>query len=328
LGQIVCSRYNEKEDIKSEGKLMSFLNRQTESWLLFWALGLLLIFLVSCNQANDDLNRSNEGADPGAALELPTSAPTSQPTPANTRVLPLDSLTPEPTPTITPIPDEVLGLVVQVIDGDTIAVVMEGDPPAMAYEVRYIGVDTPPNNRTNPWGVVAYETNRKMTGLKVVRLVRDETELDADGRLLRYVYVDNQLMSIILAEQGLAEATDVGQNSKFETEIAQAETQAREANLGLWSNVAPTPTATRAPTDAEVTDEPDQTTTPGPAETPATPRDGSATPEPDQTPDEADELTPAPEESVVPTPATPEATEEADETPTRTPTATPESTSE
>ena len=37
--------------------------------------------------------------------------------------LPLDSLTPSPTPTITPIPAEVLGLVVQVIDGDTLHII-------------------------------------------------------------------------------------------------------------------------------------------------------------------------------------------------------------
>jgi endonuclease YncB( thermonuclease family) len=156
-------------------------------------------------------------------------------------VVPPEVFTPGPPATITPIPDEVRALVVEVIDGDTITVVMEGDSPNQSYQVRYLGIDAPPNTPSAPWGVVAYETNRKLTNLKVVRLERDQTDFDEEGHLLRYVYVDNQLLSILLAEQGLARANIVEPDTRFEAEVLEAEARARQGNLGLWGS-APTPT--------------------------------------------------------------------------------------
>jgi len=208
---------------------------------IFLSVGCFLALLTACGQNTGPL----VGAIPRTqTVSLPTKEPTVQPSPLSTRVMPLEVLTPPPTPTITPIPDESLGLVIEVIDGDTIAVVMDGDPVQRAYPVRYLGVDAPA--RSNPWGTVAYETNRKMTNLKVVRLVRDETDFDAEGFLLRHVYVDNQLMSIILAEQGLARAAIAAPNRQFEDDILAAEERARAGQLGLWGEATPTPTITPA----------------------------------------------------------------------------------
>ena len=67
-------------------------------------------------------------------------------------------------------------------DGDTIAVVMAGDPPSRVYTVRYLGIDAPPNEPDSPWGRVAYETNRKLTNLKAVRLVRDQSAVGRGPR--------------------------------------------------------------------------------------------------------------------------------------------------
>lgn len=186
-------------------------------------------------------------------FELPTGAPTPEPSPSSTRVIAQASPTSEIRATITPIPDDVHGLVVEVLEGDTIAVVLESDSPSQVYVVRYIGIDTPPNTPDNPWGVAAYEANRKMVGLQAVRLVKDQTDFDADGNLLRYVYVDNQLMSIIMTEQGLARADIREPDTQFRGEIEEAETRARQGRLGLWSEVTPTPTATRSGAEAEGT---------------------------------------------------------------------------
>lgn len=218
-----------------------------------------------------------------ATVVLPTSAPTVAPSPVNTRVLPTENFTPGPTPTITPIPDEVRGLVVDVVDGDTILVVMDNDPPGRTYQVRYIGVDAPPRSPDNAWGMVAYETNRKLVGMKVVRLVKGQQDTDAEGRLLRYVYLGDELMSITMAEQGLARATTDGPDTAFREEIMAAEAQAREGRLGLWG---PLPTATpgriraATPTQAGTVT---ATGTPAADET-ETPAAGSQdTPEPEET---------------------------------------------
>ena len=232
-----------------------------------------------------------------ATVVLPTGGPTAAPSPVNTRVLPTENFTPGPTLTITPIPDEVRGLVVDVVDGDTILVVMDNDPPGRTYQVRYTGIDAPPRSPDNPWGMVAYETNRKLIGMKVIRLVRGEREMDDEGRLLRYVYLGDSMMSIIMAERGLARAAVSEPDTAFREEILAAEAQAREGRLGLWGPL-PTATPTRAggavPTrtgTAAITPEAATTGTPaaGETETPAAGSTGDGapttedTPEPEQT---------------------------------------------
>jgi micrococcal nuclease len=173
---------------------------------------------------------------------LPTAMPTSASTPVNTRVMPIDVLTPPPTTTVTPIPDEGRALVVGIVDGHTVLVVMEGDSPNQVYAVKHLGIEAPPLD--DPWGAVARESNRKLIHLKVVRLVRDETDFDDEGFLYRYVYLDDQLLSVLLAEQGLAQAAVNPPDTRFENRILQAEAQAKEGKLGLWSGVPPTPTST------------------------------------------------------------------------------------
>jgi micrococcal nuclease len=279
----------------------------------------LLILLVGCAQATP--------ATPGAVyreetVALPTGAPTSKPTPVSTRVLSAEILTPSPPPTITPIPDEVRAVVVEVLDGDTIRVVMEGDPPGLNYEVRYLGIDAPPNTASIPWGIVAFETNRRLINGQVVRLERDQSEVDEEGRLLRYVYLDDELLSIILAEQGLARASITEGDTRFQAEIEEAEQRARSARLGLWGNpptatppvvqtaVSTATTTLTATVAATTTLEPETTST---AETETTTTiESEATTE--ETP--AGSSSPTPTESD--TTATPEG--EADETTADTPT--------
>ncbi len=218
----------------------------------------ITIVLVSCNQSTKQQSQVNTHPE---TIPLPTAAPPPQPSPSSTRVMPITVLTPPPESTITPIPAETYGLVIDVIDGDTIAVVMDGDPLSVTYEVRYLGIDAPANDSSEPWGVVAYEKNHKLANLKVVKLVRDETDFDAEGYLLRYVYVDNTLLNSTLVEQGLAKAAITSPNDRLKTNIERAENKAKTEKLGLWSNKPPTstPALSRA---VESTDEPEDTPPP------------------------------------------------------------------
>ncbi|MCB0212791.1 MAG: thermonuclease family protein [Anaerolineae bacterium] len=213
------------------------------------------------------------------SLPLPTQEPTVAPSPSSTRVMPIEVLTPPPTATITPIPDEALGLIVEIIDGNTLAVILDGDPANLAYTVKLLGIDAPAID--SPWGMVAYETNQRVANLKVVRLVKDKTDYDEDGNLLRYIYIDNQMLNILLVERGLANAQISEPDTRFETEIEAAEARAQEGRLGLWSQQTPTPTLERVP-------EVDNTApTATPASTRATSTDDSeATEEPTQEPTE------------------------------------------
>ena len=219
--------------------------------------------IAGCGQS-PPFQEGTEAVSKAGTVTLPTPEPTVAPSPVNTRVMPLEVMTAVPTspltPTLTPIPDEVRALVVEVIDGDTIAVVMAGDPPSRVYVVRYLGIDAPPNEPDSPWGRVAYETNRKLTNLKAVRLVRDQSDQDEEGRLLRYVFIDNDLVSILLAEQGLARGDITEPDVRFQAEIEEAEGRARSNRLGLWGQ-PPTPAPTQAADTAEATTEPEATAT-------------------------------------------------------------------
>ena len=205
----------------------------------------VIMLLAGCSRVSTTSRSGSESLT--SPIALPTQAPTLEPTPPNTRVLPVEVLTPQPKPTITPIPDEVTGLITNVIDGDTLAVVLDGDRARQAYTVRLLGIDAPDNISNTPWGIVAYENLKKLAELKIVRLVRDQTDFDADGYLLRYVYLDDQLLNATLVEQGLARAAIEAPDTRFETAILAAESRARAEQLGLWNPQPPTPTAGASP---------------------------------------------------------------------------------
>jgi endonuclease YncB( thermonuclease family) len=197
----------------------------------------LLLWLVACAQSTPD-------APPGATFRdataaLPTAAPKANPSPTSTRVIPATVLTPGPSPTVTPIPAIVRAFVIEVLAGDTITVVLDGDPPGRKYSVRYLGIKTLP--ASVPWGKVAYDANRQLTSGKIVRLEQDQTGQDSQGNLLRHVFVGDALVSLALVEQGLAQADPAEPDLRFQSQLAAAAAQAKTGKLGQWG---PPPTAT------------------------------------------------------------------------------------
>lgn len=126
------------------------------------------------------------------------------------------------------------GIVIDVIDGDTIDVDINGK----VYRVRYIGVDTP--ERGDFYYQEAQNANANLVLDQEVILVIDVSETDQFGRLLRYVYLtDGTFVNAELVRQGYArQATfppDVA-NADYFTEL---EREARDSGAGLWANSAP-----------------------------------------------------------------------------------------
>ena len=120
--------------------------------------------------------------------------------------------------------------VTHVFDGDTIEVERDG----RAYRLRYIGVDTP--ERDEPFYQDAFDFNRDLVADEVVTLVRDVSETDQYGRLLRYVYLsDGTFVNAAVISSGLGRLVtfppDVAQTDNFK----QLQEQARLAGVGLWS---------------------------------------------------------------------------------------------
>jgi endonuclease YncB( thermonuclease family) len=118
--------------------------------------------------------------------------------------------------------------VVEIIDGDTIDVTMDGE----IYRVRYIGVNTPERNESCYQEATAANTN--LVYQQVVTLVRDVSETDRYDRLLRYIYVGGTFVNAALVEQGWAEAKDYPPDSAQADYLDSLEASAYSQSLGCW----------------------------------------------------------------------------------------------
>lgn len=126
--------------------------------------------------------------------------------------------------------------VVEVSDGDTFKIKM-GEK---TETVRLIGVDTPetkdPRKSVQCFGKQAYEFTKNALLNKQVRLESDPNDSDRDKykRLLRYVYVGEELINAKLIREGYAFAYTVFPFTKID-EFRTLESDARANNRGLWA---------------------------------------------------------------------------------------------
>ncbi len=136
------------------------------------------------------------------------------------------------------------GKVVDVVDGDTIKVLIEGK----VYSVRYIGMDTPEDTTTREFfGPEATTKNAEIVFGKEVVLIKDVSETDRYGRLVRYVLVGNLFVNLELVKLGFANAYPYPPDTSCENTFRAAEENARKAKLGFWG-IAPTATLKPAAT--------------------------------------------------------------------------------
>ena len=153
------------------------------------------------------------------------------PVPSST---PAPIITSLPSPTETPISASVSETfkVTRVVDGDTIEI--EG-----GEKVRYIGIDTPetvdPRKPVQCFGVEASKKNKELVEGKTVRLEKDITDRDKYSRALRYVWADDLFVNLELVKQGFANSYSYPPDIKYQKEFLAAETEAREAERGLWA---------------------------------------------------------------------------------------------
>jgi len=180
-----------------------------------------------------------------SALVSPTPKPEQV---AQVQATPTEVLTSTPEPEVAAAQDEVMGAdlvkVTRIIDGDTIE--LEG-----GQRVRYIGIDTPELSGNNPecYAREAYDKNRELVEGKQVRLEKDVSETDRYGRLLRYVYVDDNFINDLLVRTGYANASSYPPDIKYQDQFREAEKEARESNKGLWNScLTITPKPTTKPT--------------------------------------------------------------------------------
>ncbi len=118
--------------------------------------------------------------------------------------------------------------VVAVIDGDTIQI-------DTGQRVRYIGIDTPELRQQECFAQEAMARNKELVMGQTVRLVRDVSETDRYGRLLRYVFVDDRFINQLLVAEGFANASSYPPDVAYQQVFRSAEDLAREQGAGLWT---------------------------------------------------------------------------------------------
>src|SRR3989338_9518271 len=113
-----------------------------------------------------------------------------------------------------------------VISGDTIKL-------ADGRIIRYIGIDAP--DKEQCMYRTAAKINQVLVEGKQVVIEKDHTELDPDGNVLRYVWIDDQLINERIVSDGYARNTPQPPDLKYNGRFLNAHNQARELNKGLWA---------------------------------------------------------------------------------------------
>jgi endonuclease YncB( thermonuclease family) len=116
--------------------------------------------------------------------------------------------------------------VLSIYDGDTMTVQCLGN--SEKTKVRLYCIDTPERDQI-PWGTEARDHLRSVTG-KTVKLV--EIDEDIYGRTVGEVYSDNINLNLAQVKAGKAAVYDAFCEKP---EYQAAETEAKEAQLGIWA---------------------------------------------------------------------------------------------
>lgn len=122
-------------------------------------------------------------------------------------------------------------MIKRIIDGDTYETITN-------QQVRIIGVNTPEVfGETHLYGREASDYSKKRLDGKTVYLFKDVSETDKYKRLLRYLFIENDLTMFneTLVIQGFANTMTVPPNVMFSKKFIALEREARRKQIGLWN---------------------------------------------------------------------------------------------
>jgi len=179
---------------------------------------------------------------PTPGTQIQTAATPSNATAETTPTAQVASGSASPVPTTTPTTDTglVAATVIEVVDGDTIRVSIDG----RNYTVRLIGVDTPetrdPRQPVMCYGheATAFTSEMIKRANNRVLLEKDVSETDQYGRILRYVWLEHpdgrRMLNYELVAQGYAQVVTYPPDVRHADWFLQAQREAREQGRGLW----------------------------------------------------------------------------------------------
>lgn len=168
-----------------------------------------------------------------------------------------------------PKPQEQYYSVTKVVDGDTLAVDIDGE----VETIRLIGINTPetvdPRKTVECFGVEASNKAKELLSGQNVRVERDPSQGERDkyGRLLAYVYLESGVsFNKYMVEEGYAYEYTYNVPYIYQNEYKFAEIFAKENEKGLWAPGVcdlsePIPTSAPMSIPKEITTEASQTST-------------------------------------------------------------------
>lgn len=128
--------------------------------------------------------------------------------------------------------------VISVIDGDTIKIKYQNE----TVSVRLIGVNTPetvdPRTSVECYGQEASEYLKQLLTGKQVRIESDSSQANRDkyGRLLRYVYLNNEDIGLELISNGYGYEYTYDTPYTKQSAYRQAQATASAQEKGLWAD--------------------------------------------------------------------------------------------
>ena len=191
-----------------------FAVNQLRNLLLPFLPGLFFIFLIS-------------------ACGLKGNTVTLQPDPTSTKAA-ITSIGPVNLPAcLRDKPAAEFAEVLSITDGDTIHVSIQNQE----FKLRYIGINSPELYEKNEFfGLEASGKNEELVSGKSVYLIKDRSNVDQFGRLLRYVMVGDTFVNLQLIREGFAIAKDYPPDISCSRSFYEAEKLARQEKLGIWNN--------------------------------------------------------------------------------------------
>ena len=166
------------------------------------------------------------------------------------------------------VPDAIDAPVVDVIDGETIVVEVDG----VRQSVRYLGIEAPTGD--DCFASEATAANASLVEGKTVRIERQATNVDPRGNWVRDVWAPTQdgryqLVSANLVAEGAAKARISEPNTRFSGWLMGGEAAAKAQGLGLWASCG-APVTSGASTGQPASESPQPTIAPAEAIVPAT----------------------------------------------------------
>jgi micrococcal nuclease len=130
----------------------------------------------------------------------------------------------------------------RVVDGDTFDVVFDADPLHKTQRIRLMGVDAPElTSKDSRELSFANESKKYVLDLienKKVELQFDTRKKDTYGRILAYVYTEDQIfLQKELLQRGLARLY-LASDFQMKPEFQEYETTAKDAGVGVWRKSA------------------------------------------------------------------------------------------